>query len=640
MCWQVVLRHSIFVEWQVRYLVYIKFIGYEKNTILHSKVWLLFLNNITFYLMRLQYLLFACVLLLGSAYAQNFGIGVATPTQKLDVAGAIRLQNTTVNNLGAIRYNGTDVEAYLNLGNPGDPQWYSLSRQQLVYTAGAGINITGTTVSTLPHTGDATGSVALRVERLDGRSLDLTDVPVNGDVLKYDSGAGLWKYEPGTVVTDVTLTGTGTAATPLGLAQQGAITGQGLVWNGTGWRPLRVDSLPAPLGNNHGVIWNGSQWISQRVDSLPAPLGNNHGVVWNGTQWISQRVDSLPAGTIHQTLRHDGTTWVPTSMITNTDTQVGVGTSTIAASSILEIESSDKALRMPRVADTSAVGSAPVAVEGQVVYDQNDKMLYLHDGTRWIPMSNDTLPLGFINQTMRHNGTTWVRDSALLNTGSQVAVASPTIAPTSVLEIGGTNQALRLPRVADTSAVGSAPNAVEGQVVYDQSDSLVYVHDGKKWKPLGGGSGMLVNMVSGTGAVTAPAGNPASVADYVLIPGLTQTISIPNDGKTYKLMITSHGYGSLGGVNQSGNAMIGTFIDNTLLFFFPGANTTGITGFSVLNTAQQLISPWSFSYTVPITAGTHSVDVRCCRNGGSGISLSGGPGAFAQGTLTVAIIRE
>jgi hypothetical protein len=48
---------------------------------------------------------------------------------------------------------------------------------------------------------------------------------------------------------DSTLTGDGTSGTPLGLAQQGATTGQVLKWNGTAWVPASV----AAVGDNWGT---------------------------------------------------------------------------------------------------------------------------------------------------------------------------------------------------------------------------------------------------------------------------------------------------------------------------------------------------------------------------------------------------
>ena len=46
------------------------------------------------------------------AYSQNVGVDVAAPSQKLDVAGAIRLGSTTTGGAGSIRWNGTNFEVH------------------------------------------------------------------------------------------------------------------------------------------------------------------------------------------------------------------------------------------------------------------------------------------------------------------------------------------------------------------------------------------------------------------------------------------------------------------------------------------------------------------------------------------------
>ncbi|MFM1875153.1 MAG: hypothetical protein RL266_890, partial [Bacteroidota bacterium] len=46
----------------------------------------------------------------GFAFAQNVGVDVALPQQKLDVAGGIRIGTTTNALLGSLRMNGTVLE--------------------------------------------------------------------------------------------------------------------------------------------------------------------------------------------------------------------------------------------------------------------------------------------------------------------------------------------------------------------------------------------------------------------------------------------------------------------------------------------------------------------------------------------------
>jgi type VI protein secretion system component Hcp len=59
---------------------------------------------------------------------------------------------------------------------------------------------------------------------------------------------------------------------------------------------------------------------------------------------------------------------------------VGIGTSTPNNNAILDLVSSNKALLLPRIADTSVV-TAPAA--GMVVYNQQSNSPNFHDGARW-----------------------------------------------------------------------------------------------------------------------------------------------------------------------------------------------------------------------------------------------------------------
>jgi hypothetical protein len=92
-----------------------------------------------------------------------------------------------------------------------------------------------------------------------------------------------------TVSTNATLSGNGTVANQLGLAQQGASTGQVLRWNGSAWLPA---TLPAPAGDNWGTqtVQVGNALTGNGTVATPLNLASqnaNTGEVlkWNGTAW-------------------------------------------------------------------------------------------------------------------------------------------------------------------------------------------------------------------------------------------------------------------------------------------------------------------------------------------------------------------
>ncbi len=64
-----------------------------------------------------------------SVSAQNVGVGSSTPSEKLDVNGAIRVGNTAGNNAGSIRYVSGTQKFQINVGG----SWYDIATGNLAY---------------------------------------------------------------------------------------------------------------------------------------------------------------------------------------------------------------------------------------------------------------------------------------------------------------------------------------------------------------------------------------------------------------------------------------------------------------------------------------------------------------------------
>lgn len=166
---------------------------------------------------------------------------------------------------------------------------------------------------------------------------------LNGQVLQFNNG--VWApanvLAPGdnwgaqSVISNGTLSGSGLAGNPLGIAQQGAIDGQILRWNGAAWVPGTIQVGAALSGNgtagtplnlaqqgammNQVLQWNGAAWVPA---TLPAPAGDNWGaqtaqvgaaLSGNGTAGMPLNLAQQGAN-VDQVLQWNGAAWVPADL--------------------------------------------------------------------------------------------------------------------------------------------------------------------------------------------------------------------------------------------------------------------------------------------------------------------------------------
>lgn len=134
---------------------------------------------------------------------------------------------------------------------------------------------------------------------------DLEDMSAqDGYFLKFEGGTG-WAARA--VHYDRTITGNGTAATPLGLSQMGATLGQVLQWDGTMWKPtyagtggggsIYVDPTfitgngtgASPLGLADGAVTSAKLAAKSVLAGNLSQMGATSGQVlqWNGSIWAA-----------------------------------------------------------------------------------------------------------------------------------------------------------------------------------------------------------------------------------------------------------------------------------------------------------------------------------------------------------------
>jgi hypothetical protein len=166
-----------------------------------------------------------------------------------------------------------------------------------------------TTSGTLGHT--LTGSV--KISATVGNT-----IVANADGLYVPTSGGTDNWGTQVVQHNSTLTGNGTTLSVLGIAQQGATTGQALVWNGTTWAPGSVTGSDnwgtQVVATNATLTGNGVTGNVLSIAQQGAVSGQ--ALVWNGTTWAPQNV--LVSST--KSITNNGTSGAPIELVNDVTT--------------------------------------------------------------------------------------------------------------------------------------------------------------------------------------------------------------------------------------------------------------------------------------------------------------------------------
>jgi hypothetical protein len=111
------------------------------------------------------------------------------------------------------------------------------------------------------------------------------------------------------------------------------------------------------------------------IDSLTGPQGET---------------GPLITGAESQTLYNNGSEWVATSNLSNDGTNVGIGTSSVDASAILQIESTSKGVLFPRMTlEQRNIISSPQT--GLLIFQtDNTPGFYFYDGSSWLALTGSS----------------------------------------------------------------------------------------------------------------------------------------------------------------------------------------------------------------------------------------------------------
>lgn len=202
----------------------------------------------------------------------------------------------------------------------------------------------------------------------EGTSLDPLKIApqgaTNGQVLQWNGA----KWSPATVsggvgdnwgtqnvITSTALSGVGTTLSPLTIAQQGAVNGQVLRWDGSKWGP------GSAAGDNWGTakVNTSTQFEGDGTPGSPLKLGSNSAAVgqslmWNGTNWVPEFLSA--SFEVPYTQNANNTN--PLFQLVNVGGSAIKGTATGTAANLTGVEG---------IIGTSAGGNGSAGVQGRNV---------------------------------------------------------------------------------------------------------------------------------------------------------------------------------------------------------------------------------------------------------------------------------
>ena len=393
----------------------------------------------------------------GLITAQNVGVDVASPVEKLDVLGAIRIGTTSNTNAGTIRWTGTNFEgrtgsAWINLGGGGTLTgsgtatrvafWSgtsALSSNANLYWDNTGSNLGIGTSSPLGKLHIEGAGELLRINSTADNST-LSRIYVNSsprmDLTSFAAtGAQLTLYD-----------GSGTYATRIGAAGPSYFR-FGNVGIGTDTPAEKLDVIGKTKTTTFQMTTTPTVNYVLRTDAT----GN--------ATWVDPNTlitGALPTGTTGQTIRHNGTAWVANSVIYNDGTNVGIGT-TIPAQ---KLDVNGK-IQMRTGATT---GYVPVS-------DVNGTMTWTNPTSLTITETDPQVSSTTTNYISKWNGTTLV-DGVGYDNGTNVGIG--TNSPVDKLHVvgGGIFDANGVSGIGITLRAGYQGRYHQGINAYDHNGSF------------------------------------------------------------------------------------------------------------------------------------------------------------------------
>ncbi|OFY82806.1 MAG: hypothetical protein A3F72_01605 [Bacteroidetes bacterium RIFCSPLOWO2_12_FULL_35_15] len=320
----------------------------------------------------------------------------------------------------------------------------------------------------------------------------------------------------------------------------------------------------------------------------------------------------------------------------NHGVSINTGNTAADPSAMLDVSSTSQGLLVPRMT-TSQRNAIASPANSLLVYDTDIKQFYYYNSTssQWVEAIG---PAGATGAT----GIAGVTGSSGTNgvtgpTGSDGATGDTGIAgPTGVAGTNGVTGATGSAGIAGATGI-AGPTGVAGTDGVTGATGATGV---------AGATGAIgVTGATGSDGTTGQDATDAfgtsyltvssSTTTFTLIPGLTQTITVPSNSV---LEIYTDG-----GVQTSSNASSGVSIVDISIFIDGTVAANGayrrVIAANTSGSGSQLIN-YAMGKSALLSAGSHTIDVRAKYFSGSTAYVSGDNTTVLQGTLKITILKK
>jgi hypothetical protein len=269
---------------------------------------------------------------------------------------------------------------------------------------------------------------------------------------------------------------------------------------------------------------------------------------------------------------------------------VGIGTTTPSPSAQLDITSTTKGILIPRMTQAERDLLAPV--QGLLVYNTSSNSFQYHTGSSWTNLTSSGIVSGTPNKIPKFVGLWGLSPGLMTDNAAGIAINNTNANPdaSALLDMTSTAKGVLIPRMTsvERTSIGSP---AKGLMVFDNTTSTFWFHNGTSWAEINSSSGAGDWSVLGSNIYNSNAGNvgigastpPAKLTvngDALILTGLGIGLTVP-DFSFYKLDVNGNARVRQELIVNSNSWVDGNFdVDGTSNFFgtITASNNLNIAG--------------------------------------------------------------